>query len=138
MPTSSASGLKLLRLHHHLTGLMTVSCVFYIAFSPDYIASVCNESGMRREAAAGKKPHLWMVGHGYVCLLLFAACCSSVVETAGWLTLCLCLQPQLGGGPRPVNDSWEHMWWDNLHWKRCVGLGLWCTGRGTVKSAWVR
>lgn len=24
----------------------------------------------------------------------------------------------LGGGPRPVNDSWEHMWWDNLQWKR--------------------
>jgi hypothetical protein len=24
----------------------------------------------------------------------------------------------MGGGPRPVTDSWEHMWWDNLHWKR--------------------
>ncbi|KAF5829137.1 hypothetical protein DUNSADRAFT_16508 [Dunaliella salina] len=24
----------------------------------------------------------------------------------------------LGGGPRPVTDSWEHMWWNNLHWKR--------------------
>lgn len=22
------------------------------------------------------------------------------------------------GGPRPVTDSWEHMWWDNLQWKR--------------------
>lgn len=28
---------------------------------------------------------------------------------------------QMGGGPRAVNDSWEHMWWDNLHWKRWVG-----------------
>lgn len=25
---------------------------------------------------------------------------------------------QMGGGPRPVTDSWEHMWWDNLAWKR--------------------
>lgn len=26
---------------------------------------------------------------------------------------------QMGiGGPRPVTDSWEHMWWDNLQWKR--------------------
>ncbi|KAI8466144.1 MAG: hypothetical protein J3K34DRAFT_434638 [Monoraphidium minutum] len=24
----------------------------------------------------------------------------------------------MGGGPRPVTDSWEHMWWDSLHWKR--------------------
>ncbi len=24
----------------------------------------------------------------------------------------------IGGGPRPVTDSWEHMWWDSLHWKR--------------------
>lgn len=24
----------------------------------------------------------------------------------------------VGGGPRNVTDSWEHMWWDHLHWKR--------------------
>lgn len=24
----------------------------------------------------------------------------------------------MGGGPRPVTDSWEHMWWDSLQWKR--------------------
>lgn len=28
------------------------------------------------------------------------------------------LSMQLGGGPRLVNDSWERMWWNNLHWKR--------------------
>lgn len=26
----------------------------------------------------------------------------------------------MGGGPRQVTDSWEHMWWDHLHWKRCA------------------
>lgn len=36
----------------------------------------------------------------------------------------LCRHMQLGGGPRPVTDSWEHMWWDNLHWKRCVRCRL--------------
>ena len=30
--------------------------------SPDYIASCCNEAGMRRQALAGKKPELWLVG----------------------------------------------------------------------------
>jgi hypothetical protein len=29
--------------------------------SPDYIASCCNEAGMRREAAFGKKPRYWLV-----------------------------------------------------------------------------
>mmetsp|Transcript_10486 Transcript_10486/g.28687 ORF Transcript_10486/g.28687 Transcript_10486/m.28687 type:complete len:128 (+) Transcript_10486:87-470(+) len=53
-------------------------------FDPDYVASCCNEAGMRRQALGGKKPELWL----------------------------------LGGGPRPVTDSWEHMWWNNLHWKR--------------------
>lgn len=31
---------------------------------------------------------------------------------------CCCIVPQVGGGPRNVTDSWEHMWWDHLHWKR--------------------
>ena len=32
---------------------------------------------------------------------------------------------QMGGGPREVTDSWEHRWWDNLHWKRyAVTLSL--------------
>jgi hypothetical protein len=34
-----------------------------------------------------------------------------------WLLLLAWLQ--VGGGPRNVTDSWEHMWWDHLHWKRC-------------------
>lgn len=29
--------------------------------SPDYIASCCNEAGMRREALSGKTPRNWMV-----------------------------------------------------------------------------
>ncbi|GAX83864.1 hypothetical protein CEUSTIGMA_g11289.t1 [Chlamydomonas eustigma] len=53
-------------------------------YDPDYIASCCNEAGMRRQALAGQVPRQWL----------------------------------LGGGPRDVTDSWEHMWWDNLHWKR--------------------
>ena len=33
----------------------------HMCCSPDYIASCCNEAGMKREALAGKKPHLWLV-----------------------------------------------------------------------------
>lgn len=36
-----------------------------------------------------------------------------------------------------MNDSWEHMWWDNLHWKRWVISGP-LNGRGgvNVKTWW--
>ena len=32
-----------------------------LPFSPDYIASCCNEAGMRRQALGGKVPRNWLV-----------------------------------------------------------------------------
>ncbi|KAG2451035.1 hypothetical protein HYH02_004304 [Chlamydomonas schloesseri] len=71
-------------LAHMFPGKLFGSELHVRKWDPDYIASCCNEQGMRREALSGKKPNLWL----------------------------------LGGGPRLVNDSWERMWWNNLHWKR--------------------
>lgn len=77
-------GVNTVLLCHMLPGAVFGSELRPRRLDPDYLASVCNEQGMRREALQGKVPRYW----------------------------------GLGGGPRPVTDSWEHMWWDNLHWRR--------------------
>ena len=138
-------------------------------YSPDYVASVCNEAGMRRDALRGQVPRTWMVGGAalgfgcwcYACSYKAFGASSVALLKEHWtsfaimgrpascgfrctcaarvlLVCCTCAAcaararaahpahtppprllraPQIGG-PRPVTDSWEHMWWDNLHWKR--------------------
>ncbi len=49
--------------------------------SPDYIASCCNEQGMRREALQGKKPHMWLVGDAV------AHCCGLPAAFAAWFAV---------------------------------------------------
>ena len=85
---------------------------------------------MRRQALGGKVPRNWLVRDVTINNMppLGIILSLSIPNLRFHAILC-CLfhlktnlnpPPQLGGGPRPVTDSWEHMWWDNLHWKRCA------------------
>ena len=91
---------------------------------------------MRRDALRGKVPRQWLVRSG---VRIACVRCARVRACVLWPGATVARAPitrlastpsssslnarththaQMGGGPRPVTDSWEHMWWDNLHWKR--------------------
>lgn len=38
--------------------------------SPDYVASCCNEAGMRREALGGKIPRQWLVSTAHIACVI--------------------------------------------------------------------
>lgn len=72
-------------LQTHLTLFLTPP-EYSLCRSPDYVASCCNEAGMRREALSGKVPRQWLVrGTCIASFKSFCHACGRPHACSAWL-----------------------------------------------------